>query len=81
MGELRLPGLGAGAARPALRPGAGDGVGDRGEAGTRAVADAGRGAAVSGLEDRRLRHFCWYFTYYPKRAANCRKSEEKRERA
>ena len=55
VGELRLPGLGAGAARPALGPWTGDGVGDRGEAGTRAVADAGRGAAVSGLEDRRLR--------------------------
>ena len=55
MGELRLPGLGAGAARPALGPWTGDGVGDRGEAGTRGVADAGRGEAVSGLEDRRLR--------------------------
>ena len=30
MGELRLPGLGAGAARPAPGPWTGDGVGDRG---------------------------------------------------
>ena len=52
VGELRLPGLGAGAARPALGPWTGDGVGDRGEAGTRGVADAGRGEAVSGMVDK-----------------------------
>ena len=61
MGELRLPGLGAGAARPALGPWTGDGVGDRGEAGTRGVADAGRGEAVS------LDQFCRNFTDNPGR--------------
>ena len=55
VGELRLPGLGAGAARPARGPWSRDGVGNRGEAGSQGVrrlAFAGRGEAVSGMVDR-----------------------------
>ena len=56
MGELRLPGLGEAAARPARSPWSWAG-GDRGEAGSRGLlgVSAGRGEAVSGMEDRRLR--------------------------
>ena len=55
VGELRLTGLGAAAARHARSPWSWDGGGDSGEAGSRGVrglAAAGRGEAVSGMEDR-----------------------------